>query len=73
MASSKRKALSLSERMDVIKRLEENKSQTSIAKTYGIHPSTISRILKLKTGSNHVHIENGHATWTYTRCAKTPV
>jgi len=34
MASSKHKALSLSERM--------------IAKTYGVHPSAISRILKQK-------------------------
>jgi len=48
MASSKRKALSLSERMDVIKRLEEDESQASVAKNYGVHPSAISRILKQK-------------------------
>ena len=47
-STNKRKALSLTERMDVVKRLDSNESQASIAKSYGVHPSSISRIMKQK-------------------------
>jgi hypothetical protein len=47
-SSSKRKTLSLTERVDVIKRLESNESQASVAKGFGVHPSAISRIMKQK-------------------------
>jgi len=46
--TNKRKALSLTVRMDVVKRLDSNESQASIAKSYGVHPSSISRIMKQK-------------------------
>jgi hypothetical protein len=47
-SSSKRKTLSLAERVDVIKRLESNESQASVAKGFVVHPSAISRIMKQK-------------------------
>jgi IS30 family transposase len=34
--------------VDVIKRLESNESQASVAKGFGVHPSAISRIMKQK-------------------------
>jgi len=47
-STNKRKALSLTERMDVVKRLDSNEIQASIAKSYGVHHSSISRIMKQK-------------------------
>ena len=48
MLSNKRKSLSLAERIDVVKRLEAQESQSSVAKCFGVHPSAISRIMKNK-------------------------
>ena len=48
MLSNKRKSLSLAERVDVVKRLEAQESQSSVAKCFGVHPSAISRITKNK-------------------------
>ena len=45
MSSNKRKSLSLAERVDVVKRLEAQESQSSVAKCFGVHPSVISRIM----------------------------
>jgi len=42
------KTLSLSDRIDVLNRLDRKESQVSIAKDYGVHPSQISRVLKQK-------------------------
>ena len=42
------KALSLTDRVDVLSRLDRKESQVSVAKHYGVHPSQISRILKQK-------------------------
>ena len=48
-SSRAHKTLSLAERIDVIKRMEDKKeSQESVAKHYGVHRSQISRILKQK-------------------------
>jgi IS30 family transposase len=46
--SCKRKSLSLAQRVDVLKRLEAKENQTAIAKSFGVHPTQISRILKQK-------------------------
>jgi len=46
--TNKRKTLSLSERMDVVRRLDSMESQASIAMSYGVHPSSISCIMKQK-------------------------
>ena len=47
-SSSKRKTLSLAERIEVLQRLDNNESQASLAKHFSVHPSAISRILKQK-------------------------
>jgi len=48
MLSNERRSLSLAERVDAVKRLEAQESQSSVAKCFGVHPSTISRIIKNK-------------------------
>ena len=49
MASlSKRKALLLAERVDIVNWLEASESHMSIAKSCGVHPIQISQIVKQK-------------------------
>ena len=44
--SKKLKTLSLVDRLDVLKRIDNKESQVSVAKHFDVHPSQICRIVK---------------------------
>lgn len=49
MSSTKRKRLSLSDKLQILQRLDSGERQVDVAKEYGIAPSTLSTIVKQKS------------------------